>query len=155
MAYASTKKPYDLVISTNKQYTVRKFVEISCKALNLNIIWKNKGLKEVGILKSFDKKRFPNLKKNKIIIKIDKKYYRPTEVENLKGDSSLAKRILGWKPKISFQSMVKEMIEEDLYLSKIELKKNDIKKDRIFVAGHNGMVGSAIVKCLKKINIKI
>ena len=128
MAYASTKKPYDLVISTNKQYTVRKFVEISCKALNLNIIWKNKGLKEVGILKSFDKKRFPNLKKNKIIIKIDKKYYRPTEVENLKGDSSLAKRILGWKPKISFQSMVKEMIEEDLYLSKIELKKNDIQK---------------------------
>ena len=122
------KKPYDLVISTNKQYTVRKFVEISCKALNLNIIWKNKGLKEVGILKSFDKKRFPNLKKNKIIIKIDKKYYRPTEVENLKGDSSLAKRILGWKPKISFQSMVKEMIEEDLYLSKIELKKNDIQK---------------------------
>ena len=50
---------------------------------------------------------------------VDKKYYRPTEVENLKGDSSLAKRILGWKPKISFQSMVKEMIEEDLYLSKL------------------------------------
>ena len=122
------KKPYDLVISTNKQYTVRKFVEISCKALKLKIIWKNKGLKEVGILKSFDKKRFPNLNLNQTIIKIDKKYYRPTEVENLKGDSSLAKRVLGWKPKISFQSMVKEMVEEDLYLSKIELKKNDIQK---------------------------
>ena len=122
------KKPYDLVISTNKQHTVRKFVEISCKALKLKIIWKNKGLKEIGILKSFDKKRFPNLKLNQTIIKIDKKYYRPTEVENLKGDSSLAKRVLGWKPKISFKSMVKEMIEEDLYLSKIELKKNDIQK---------------------------
>ena len=122
------KKPYDLVISTNKQYTVRKFVELSCKALSIKILWKNKGHKEVGILKSFDKKRFPKLEKNQTIIKIDKKYYRPTEVENLKGDSSLAKRILGWKPKISIQSMVKEMVEEDLYLSKIELKKNDIQK---------------------------
>ena len=122
------KKPYDLVVSTNKQHTVRKFVEISCKVLNLKIIWKNKGTKEIGILKSFDEKKFPNLKINQTIIKIDKKYYRPTEVENLKGNSSLAKRILGWKPEISFQSMVKEMIEEDLHLSKIEFKKNDIQK---------------------------
>ena len=71
---------------------------------------------------------YPKLKKNQKIIKIDKKYYRPTEVENLRGNSSLAKKILGWKPKISLKAMVNEMITEDLYLSKIELKKNDIKK---------------------------
>jgi GDPmannose 4,6-dehydratase len=122
------QKPHDLVVSTNKQHTVRKFVELCCDTLNLKIVWKNKGIKEIGILKSFDKKKFPKLKKNQIIIRINKKYYRPTEVENLKGNSSLAKKILGWKPTISLKSMVSEMIEEDTYLSKIELKKNDIQK---------------------------
>ena len=122
------KKPHDLVVSTNKQYSVRKFIELACIALKIKIVWKNKGVNEIGLLKSFDKKIFPKLKTNQIIIKIDKKYYRPTEVENLKGNSSLAKKVLGWKPKISLKSMINEMIEEDLYLSKIELKKNDIKK---------------------------
>ena len=117
------KKPNDLVVSTNKHYSVRKFVEFSCKALRIGIIWKNKGLREEGILKTFNKKMYPKLKKNQKIIKIDKKYYRPTEVENLRGNSSLAKKILGWKPKISLKAMVNEMITEDLYLSKIELKK--------------------------------
>ena len=63
------KKPYDLVISTNKQYTVRKFVEISCKALNLKLPGKIKVIEKVGILKSFDKKRFPNLRKIKLLLK--------------------------------------------------------------------------------------
>ncbi len=122
------KKPNDLVISTNKQYTVRQFVELSCKALNLKITWKNKGVKEVGILKNFNKKIYPKLKINQKIIQIDKKYYRPTEVENLKGNSSLAKKILGWKPETSLKTMVDEMINEDLILSKIELQKNDFQK---------------------------
>ena len=122
------KKQSDLVISTNKQYSVRKFVELSCESLKIKIKWKNKGVKEVGVLKSFDKKMYPKLKLNQIIVKIDKKYYRPTEVENLRGNSSLAKKLLGWKPQTSLKSMVKEMIKEDMYLSKIELKKNDIKK---------------------------
>jgi GDPmannose 4,6-dehydratase len=122
------KKPNDLIISTNKQYSVRKFVEYSCEALKIKLLWKNKGLNEIGILKSFDKKKYPKLKLNQTIIKIDKKYYRPTEVENLRGNYNLAKKILGWKPKISLKSMVYEMIQEDMSLSKIELKKNDIKK---------------------------
>ena len=122
------KKPLDLVISTNKQYSVRDFVELSCKVLKLEILWKNKGIDEVGILKSFDKKKYPKLKLDQTIVKVDKKYYRPTEVENLKGNYNLAKKILGWKPKTSLKSMIKEMIEEDMYLSQVELKKNDIKK---------------------------
>jgi GDPmannose 4,6-dehydratase len=122
------KKPNDLVISTNKQYTVRKFIELACDALKIKIIWKNKGTKEVGILKSFNQNMYPSLKFNQVIIRIDKRYYRPTEVENLKGDSSLAKKILGWKPETTLKTMINEMIEEDLYLSKVELGKNDIKK---------------------------
>ena len=122
------KKPSDLVVSSDKQYSVRKFVELSCKALKIKIVWKNKGTKEVGVIKNFDRKKTPNLKINQTIIRIDKKYYRPTEVENLKGNSSLARKILKWKPKISLKSMIDEMIKEDVYLSKIELNKNDIKK---------------------------
>ena len=122
------KKPNDLVVSTNKQFSVRNFIELSCEALKIGIKWHNKGLKEVGVLKKFNEKMYPKLKKNQKIIKIDKKYYRPTEVENLRGNSNLAKKILGWKPTISLKSMVNEMINEDLNLSKIEMRKNDIKK---------------------------
>ena len=122
------KKPNDLVISTNKQYSVKEFIELSCKALKIKIIWKNKGIKEIAMVKSFDKNIYPMLKLNQVIIRISKKYYRPTEVENLKGNSSLAKKVLGWKPETSLNSMINEMIKEDLYLSKIELGKNDIKK---------------------------
>jgi GDPmannose 4,6-dehydratase len=107
---------------------VRKFIELACDALKIKIIWKNKGTKEVGILKSFNQNMYPSLKFNQVIIRIDKRYYRPTEVENLKGDSSLAKKILGWKPETTLKTMINEMIEEDLYLSKVELGKNDIKK---------------------------
>ncbi len=95
------KKPEDFVIATGKQHTVRDFVNLAAKNLNMNITWKGKGNNEVGIYN------------NKKIIKIDKKYYRPTEVETLLGDSSKARKKLKWKPKISFEELVKEMVEED------------------------------------------
>ena len=68
----------------------------------MKIDWKGKGEKEIGI---FEKKE---------IIKVDTNYYRPTDVESLIGDASKAKKILGWEPKISFEALVKEMVEEDL-----------------------------------------
>ncbi len=95
-------KPDDYVISTGKQYSVRDFVNEAAKNLNMNIEWKGKNENEVGIFE------------NKEIIKIDKKYYRPTEVESLLGDSSKVREKLGWVPKISFQDLVKEMVESDL-----------------------------------------
>ena len=96
------KKPEDFVIATGKQYSVREFVNLAAKNLNMKIEWKGKNEKEVGIFK------------NKEIIKVDKKYYRPSEVHTLLGDSSKARRKLKWKPKISFEELVKEMVEKDL-----------------------------------------
>ncbi len=83
------KKPSDYVISTGKTYSVKEFVTLAGSFFGMKIIWKGKGYKEVGIDK----------KSNRVIIKIDKKFYRPAEVSYLIGDSSKAKRDLKWKPK--------------------------------------------------------
>ena len=99
-------KPEDFVIATGIQYSVREFVEIAAKALKMDIKWKGSGLNEVGI---YD---------NKEVIKIDERYFRPTEVETLLGDATKAHEKLGWKPKISFQKLVEEMVEEDYKISK-------------------------------------
>jgi len=98
------KKPQDYVISTGKTYSVRKFIEKVCKYMNIKIIWKNKGVKEVGI----------NKETNKIIVKVNPKFYRPAEVDYLLGNSSLAKKNLKWKPKHNFDELVEMMIKSDL-----------------------------------------
>jgi GDPmannose 4,6-dehydratase len=97
------KKPDDFVIATGKQYSVKDFINLTAKNLGINIKWVGKGINEKGI----DKKT------GKIIIKVGKKYFRPTEVDTLLGDSKKARKILKWKPKITFDQMVKEMIESD------------------------------------------
>ena len=98
------KKPEDFVIATGKQYSVKDFVDLASKNLDMTIEWKGRGLKERGI------------HKGKEIIKIDPKYFRPTEVDTLLGDASKAKKKLKWKPKISFKQLVKEMTDQDLKL---------------------------------------
>ena len=108
------KKPIDLVISTGKQYSVKSFIEQCCKYLGIVISWRGTGLKEVGFIKDIKNKKLTKLKKNQIIIKIDKKYFRPSEVEYLLGDSSKAKNLLGWKPKINLNDLIKLMLDEDL-----------------------------------------
>ena len=105
------EKPEDFVIASGKQHTVREFIDIASKELNMKIIWKGKGLKEIG---SYNGKN---------IIKIDPRYFRPTEVETLLGDASKAKRKLNWEPKITFKKLIKEMIREDLKLAYKERKK--------------------------------
>ena len=97
------KKPDDFVIATGKQYNVRDFVNISAKNLGIIIKWVGKGINEKGI----DKKT------GKTIVRVGKRYFRPTEVDTLLGDARKAKKILKWKPKITFNQMVKEMIESD------------------------------------------
>jgi GDPmannose 4,6-dehydratase len=104
------QKPEDFVIATGKQYSVRDFINEVSKNLDMKIEWKGKGLKEVGSCDGKD------------IIKIDPRYFRPTEVENLLGDASKAKEKLNWNPKISFNQLVKEMIDHDLKLAKNENK---------------------------------
>ena len=102
------KKPEDFVIATGKQHSVRDFVNLASKYLNMKIKWRGKNLREVG---SFN---------GKDIIKVDPKYFRPTEVETLLGDASKAKEKLNWSPKISFEKLVKEMVDEDFKLAKNE-----------------------------------
>ena len=98
------KKPSDYVISTGVSKSVKDFVNEAYNCIGVKIIWKGKGIKEVGI----DKKT------NRIIIRIDKYYLRPTEVHELKGDSSKARRELKWKPKTSFKMLVKSMVKKDI-----------------------------------------
>jgi GDPmannose 4,6-dehydratase len=109
------EKPEDFVISTGKQYTVRDFINAVAKELNFELQWSGKGLNETGLLRG------------KEIIKIDPRYFRPAEVETLLGDSSKARNKLGWKPKISFEELVSEMVREDLKSAEIDLltKKQD------------------------------
>ena len=99
-----TKKPADFVISTGKSYSVRDFVSEAFKYVGIKIEWKGKGLNEIGI----------NSKTKKALVKIDSVYFRPSDIKELRGDSSKAKKILKWKPKTSFKELVKEMMNNDL-----------------------------------------
>ena len=98
------KKPSDFVIATGKSYSVKQFVEEAFKHINIKILWKGKGLKEVG----YDKKT------GQTHVKIDPVYFRPTEVNELRGDASKARKELKWKPKTNFKELVKEMMISDL-----------------------------------------
>ncbi|NKQ38407.1 MAG: GDP-mannose 4,6-dehydratase, partial [Methanosarcinales archaeon] len=97
-------KPEDFVIATGKTHSVRDFVELSFKHIGVKIEWIGEGLTEKGINKTT----------GDILVEIDSKYFRPTEVEFLLGDSSKAKEKLGWQPKITFNELVRMMMEADL-----------------------------------------
>jgi GDPmannose 4,6-dehydratase len=96
------KKPDDFVIATGKQYSVKEFISEAAEVLKMKIYWKGTGVNE---------KCYWN---KKIIIEINKKYFRPLEVPTLLGDISKAKKILKWSPETSFKKLVKEMILADL-----------------------------------------
>ena len=98
------KKPSDYVIATGKSYSVKQFVEEAFKFVNIKIGWKGKGLKEIG----YDKKT------GQVYVKVDPVYFRPTDVDELRGDAAKARRELKWKPKTSFKQLVKEMMVSDL-----------------------------------------
>ena len=99
------KKPDDFVIATGKQYSIRQLIELVAKKLNMKIRWvnKNKGIKEYAIDQN-----------GKKIIKISKKFFRPSEVDTLLGDFKKANKNLGWKPTINFDDLISEMIDEKL-----------------------------------------
>jgi GDPmannose 4,6-dehydratase len=119
------KKPMDIVIATGKQYTVRKFVDLCCEYLGIKLKWSGKGINEVANIVLFKNKKLPSkLKKNQKIIKVNKKYFRPVDVDNLMGDSSKAKKILKWKPKYSIKDLIKEMLDHDLIEAKREFEQN-------------------------------
>jgi GDPmannose 4,6-dehydratase len=107
------KEPEDFVIATGKPFTVKFFVENCCKFLKINIGWSGKGIKEVGYVKSFNKDITPYLKKGEKIILIDKEYFRPNEVNYLKGDATKAGKKLKWSPKINIHQLIREMMTAD------------------------------------------
>lgn len=101
-------KPEDYCIATGMQYSVREFVNLAWSYLGKSIRWEGEGLDEKG----YDSKT------NDLIVEVDPRYFRPAEVETLLGDPTKAKENLGWKPKITFEEMVHEMMENDLNLAK-------------------------------------
>ena len=105
------KKPKDYLIATGKSYTVKEFVNESFKSIGIKIKWSGKGLAEKGI----------DSRSKKILVKIDKKYFRPNEVDDLRGNYSLARKNLKWNPKINFKDLVKEMIEYEINTKKKNL----------------------------------
>lgn len=100
------EKPEDFVISTGEMHSVREFVEMSFRHVNKTIKWEGKDEDEIGI----------EVETGIVRVKINKKYYRPTEVDLLLGDSSKARQMLNWKPSVTFPELVKDMMESDLEL---------------------------------------
>ena len=119
------KKPEDYVIASGKQHSIRAFISWASDFLGIKIKFKGKGLKEVGVVESIKGNKCPQVKEGDVIIRVDKRYFRPSEVDSLLGDSSKAKKNLGWTPKISAKQMCKEMIEHDYEIA----KKNSLLKE--------------------------
>ena len=114
-------KPDDFIIASGKQYSVRDFIQWSAKSLGITLKFTGKGTDEIGTVSSLEGDKAPNVKVGQVIIRIDKRYFRPSEVENLLGDPSKAMDKLGWKPQITPQDMCEEMIEEDYKIAKRHL----------------------------------
>jgi GDPmannose 4,6-dehydratase len=98
----------DFVIATGEQHSVREFVEAAGQQLGLRITWRGQGVEEHGL----------DADTQKVIVRIDPRYFRPAEVETLLGDASLARQKLGWRPRTSFAELVREMAEADLRLAR-------------------------------------
>jgi GDPmannose 4,6-dehydratase len=101
--------PEDFVIATGEQHSVREFINKTADVLDMQLTWEGSGIYEIASWNG------------KIIIKVDPKYYRPTEVETLLGNPEKAKRLLNWSPETSFNDLVKEMAESDYKIAKAEL----------------------------------
>jgi GDPmannose 4,6-dehydratase len=95
-------KPDDFVLATGEQHSVREFCELAFEMLGITLKWRGEGVEEVG---------YDGANPSRVIIRIDERYFRPTEVETLLGNPAKANKVLGWKPKISFRALVKDMID--------------------------------------------
>lgn len=101
-------QPEDFIIATGEQHSVREFVSRAAVALGTQIEWRGSGLEEEGI----------DTKNGRVVVKVDPRYFRPSEVETLLGDPGKARRKLGWRPEIDFESLVKDMIAADLEIAR-------------------------------------
>ncbi len=112
------EQPDDFVIATGVQYSVRQFIQWSAQEIGITLRFEGQGVDEVGIVDKIQRDNAPALQVGQAIIKIDPRYFRPTEVETLLGDPSRAKAKLGWTPEITVQQMCAEMVAADLQAAK-------------------------------------
>ena len=107
-------QPEDFVIATGVQFSVRQFIQWSAQELGIGLRFEGKGVEEKATVTSIQGDMAPSLKVGDVVVQIDPRYFRPTEVETLLGDPSKAKQKLGWTPEITVQEMCAEMVREDL-----------------------------------------
>jgi GDPmannose 4,6-dehydratase len=110
-------EPKDYVIATGVQYSVRQFIEKAAAELGIIMRWEGDGVDEVGIIDALST-RHESLSTGKVIVRIDSRYFRPSEVETLLGDPTQAKADLGWVPEITLEEMIREMVAHDLDLAR-------------------------------------
>jgi GDPmannose 4,6-dehydratase len=122
------EQPEDFVIATGMQYSVRDFVNVAAAELGMTLKWEGSGTDEVGIV--VDAGTHGGARPGQVIVRVDPRYFRPTEVETLLGDASKAHAKLGWKPQTSFEQLVKEMVESDLAAT----RKYELVKKNGFIA---------------------
>ena len=126
-------KPEDFVIATGRQISVRRFVELAAAELGLTLRWEGQGVDTVGLVDRIDAARFEQcaaaanlsgrklaLLPDQVIVRVDPRYFRPTEVETLLGDPSKAKARLGWTPRTSLEDLVREMVETDFTIASMD-----------------------------------
>jgi GDPmannose 4,6-dehydratase len=107
-------KPEDFVIATGVQYSVRTFINKAAAQLGIALAWEGEGINEQGRVSAITGDKAPGVKVGDVVVKIDPRYFRPSEVETLLGDPTKAKDKLGWVPKITLDEMVQEMVAHDL-----------------------------------------
>lgn len=105
-------EPGDYVVATGVQHSVREFVDAAAQELGLLLRWEGSGLDEHAVL--VDRGKHTNVANNQVIVRIDTRYFRPTEVDSMLGDASKATAILDWRPKVGFRELVREMVQADL-----------------------------------------
>ena len=106
--------PKDYVIATGVQYSVRQFIQKAAASVGLTLVFKGQGIDEQASVQDITGKHAPSVKVGDVIVRVDARYFRPTEVESLLGDAARAKANLGWEPEIAFDDMVHEMVTHDL-----------------------------------------
>lgn len=118
------ESPFDFVIATGRQVSVREFITLAANHLGIQLEWIGAGLDEVGVVAEIDSARAGGLvKRGDVIVQVEPRYFRPAEVETLLGDPSLAREKLGWKPTTSLEDLVAEMVDNDL---------RDARAERLF-----------------------
>jgi GDPmannose 4,6-dehydratase len=110
--------PEDFVIASGVQFTVRQFIIWAASHIGFTIKFQGSGIDEVGVVAEIQANADIQLKVGDVVVRIDEKYFRPTEVESLLGDPSNAKNKLGWQPEISVQDMCREMVDHDILKAK-------------------------------------